>query len=106
MDAPAKPTTDEILKVEDVTVAFGAFKALTKLTFSMARGELRVVIGPNGAGKTTLLDVISGKTRPVSGHAPFQPAGSPRIDATTSRSRRSPAWAWAGNLRRPTSSKS
>ena len=82
MDAPAKPTTDEVLKVEDVTVAFGAFKALTNLTFSMARGELRVVIGPNGAGKTTLLDVISGKTRPVSGHVWFQPAGSPRIDVT------------------------
>ncbi len=82
MDAPAKATTDEILKVDDITVAFGAFKALTRLTFSMERGELRVVIGPNGAGKTTLLDVISGKTRPVSGKVWFQPAHSPPIDVT------------------------
>jgi urea transport system ATP-binding protein len=31
-------------------------------------GELRCIIGPNGAGKTTMMDVITGKTRPDSGH--------------------------------------
>jgi len=51
MDAQVKNDFDEILKVDNVTVAFGEFKALDALTFSMARGELRVVIGPNGAGE-------------------------------------------------------
>jgi urea transport system ATP-binding protein len=82
MDPHPKNASDEILKVENVTVAFGEFKALNDLTFSVARGELRVVIGPNGAGKTTLLDVISGKTRPRSGKVWFQPARSPRTDVT------------------------
>ncbi len=82
MDARPDTAGDEILKVDNVTVAFGEFKALKDLSFAMARGELRVVIGPNGAGKTTLLDVITGKTRPRSGRVWFQPAARPRIDVT------------------------
>jgi urea transport system ATP-binding protein len=61
-----------ILGVENVTVAFGGFRALKQLNFAMGAGELRVVIGPNGAGKTTLLDVVTGKTRPVAGRVRFK----------------------------------
>src|SRR6185312_9364889 len=45
---------------------------LDNLSLSLARGEMRFLIGPNGAGKTTLLDVITGKTRPLSGTARFE----------------------------------
>jgi urea transport system ATP-binding protein len=68
---PPRPS-DGFLQVEGVTVSFSGFKALKELTFSVQKGELRVVIGPNGAGKTTLLDVITGKTRPRSGRVRFQ----------------------------------
>jgi urea transport system ATP-binding protein len=73
MGFQSKLPPEEILKVDDVTVRFGGFKALNGLTFVIERGELRVVIGPNGAGKTTLLDVITGKVRPLSGRVFFQP---------------------------------
>ena len=63
--------TDSIIYLEDVTVDFDGFKALSRLNFYMDRRELRVVIGPNGAGKTTLLDVISGSVRPVTGRVIF-----------------------------------
>ena len=56
-----------ILWVDDVSVSFEGFKALTNLTLQLDPGELRCVIGPNGAGKTTMMDVITGKTRPDSG---------------------------------------
>src|SRR5262245_33838514 len=82
MGFQSKLPPEETLKVDDVTVQFGGFKALDGLTFSMERGELRVVIGPNGAGNTTLLDVITGKTRPHSGHVHFQPNEKPRLDIT------------------------
>ncbi len=78
----SKTVPEEILKVEELTVAFGGFKAITELNFRLERGELRVVIGPNGAGKTTLLDVITGKTRPWSGRVWFQPNDRPRVDIT------------------------
>ena len=66
------PLQEDLLKVDGVTVSFSGFKAINNLTFSMKRGELRVVIGPNGAGKTTLLDVITGKTRPTKGRVMFK----------------------------------
>jgi urea transport system ATP-binding protein len=60
-----------IVYLEDVTVNFDGFKALSKLNFFMDQRELRVVIGPNGAGKTTLLDVISGRVKPERGRVIF-----------------------------------
>src|SRR5690606_6991094 len=47
------------------------FKALTNLALILDTGELRCIIGPNGAGKRTLLDVVTGKTKPESGHVFF-----------------------------------
>src|SRR5581483_8151111 len=82
MGFQSKTIPEEILQLQEVTVAFGAFKALNELNFSMERGELRVVIGPNGAGKTTLLDVITGKVRPTAGHVIFQPRDCPPCDVT------------------------
>src|SRR5207245_8969222 len=58
---PGMTSTGSIIYLEDVTVSYDGFKALSRLNFYMDRRELRVVIGPNGAGKTTLLDVISGR---------------------------------------------
>src|SRR5881409_2662641 len=60
-----------IIYLEDVTVNFDGFKALSRLNFFMDRRELRVVIGPNGAGKTALLDVVSGRVKPESGRVIF-----------------------------------
>jgi urea transport system ATP-binding protein len=63
--------TGSIIYLEDVTVNYDGFKALSRLNFFMDRRELRMVIGPNGAGKTTLLDVISGRVKPESGRVIF-----------------------------------
>lgn len=58
-----------VLDLNAINVAFGNFRALTDLSLTIKRGEIRCIIGPNGAGKTTLMDVITGKTRPDSGVA-------------------------------------
>ena len=42
-----------ILDLDDVSVSFDGFYALTDLSFSLRPGELRSIIGPNGEGKTT-----------------------------------------------------
>jgi urea transport system ATP-binding protein len=60
-----------VLYLEDISVSFDGFKALNSLSLAIDSGELRCVIGPNGAGKTTMMDVITGKTRPDTGHAFF-----------------------------------
>jgi urea transport system ATP-binding protein len=56
-----------ILELDDVSVDFDGFFALTDLSLALYPGELRSIIGPNGAGKTTFLDVITGKVRPTKG---------------------------------------
>ncbi len=60
-----------ILTLEGINVSFDGFRAITDLNLYIGVGELRCIIGPNGAGKTTMMDVITGKTRPDSGHAYF-----------------------------------
>ena len=67
----AGPAADDMVLLSNVTVSFDGFKALDIKRLSVKRNELRVVIGPNGAGKTTMCDVISGKTRVVSGKVYF-----------------------------------
>jgi len=57
-----------ILELDNVSVSFEGFYALTDLSFKLEQGELRSIIGPNGAGKTTFLDVITGKVRPTKGN--------------------------------------
>jgi len=56
-----------LLCVDNISVSFDGFKALTDLTLILDDGELRCIIGPNGAGKTTLMDCITGKTRADTG---------------------------------------
>jgi len=63
-----------LLSVDGVTVSFDGFKAVDNLSLYVDKDEIRAIIGPNGAGKTTLLDIISGKTRPTSGHVTFKGA--------------------------------
>lgn len=64
--------TNFLLAIEDLTVSFDGFKAVSELTAYIDHKELRVIIGPNGAGKTTLLDLICGKTTASSGSIKFR----------------------------------
>lgn len=64
--------TNFLLAIEDLTVSFDGFKAVSDLTAYIDHKELRVIIGPNGAGKTTLLDLICGKTTASSGSIKFR----------------------------------
>lgn len=61
-----------LLSIEDVSVDFGGFHALSHVTTSVGDHEIRFFIGPNGAGKTTILDAICGKTDVSSGKIVFK----------------------------------
>lgn len=49
-----------ILDVHDLTVSFGAFRALHAMEVSVAAGELVGLIGANGAGKSTFINAVTG----------------------------------------------
>ncbi|EPJ43253.1 MAG: ABC transporter [Osedax symbiont Rs2] len=64
--------TESILKIEQVSLAFGGVKALSDVSFEVKKGSVFSIIGPNGAGKTSMLNCISGRYQPNSGKINFQ----------------------------------
>lgn len=61
-----------ILSCSDVSVNFGEFTALRKVSLSFVPGKLYAIIGPNGAGKTTLINALSGMQSLTSGQIFFK----------------------------------
>jgi branched-chain amino acid transport system ATP-binding protein len=61
-----------ILKVDELTKAFGGLMAVAHISFSIQEGERSALIGPNGAGKTTLFNLLTGQLRPDGGRVYFQ----------------------------------
>jgi branched-chain amino acid transport system ATP-binding protein len=61
------PGRGRVLDVADVSVAFGAVKALDGVTLAVREGSFVGLIGPNGAGKTTFFNVVNGFVAPTRG---------------------------------------
>ena len=61
-----------ILRVHDVTKAFGGLVAVDHAHLELHRGQLLGLIGPNGAGKTTLFNLIAGYYAPDAGTITFE----------------------------------
>ncbi|MGN1417118.1 MAG: urea ABC transporter ATP-binding protein UrtD [Oscillospiraceae bacterium] len=66
-------TSDYVLEINNISVSFDGFYALTEVRTKVKRNTIHFFIGPNGAGKTTLLDIICAKTKPTSGTVMFYP---------------------------------
>jgi ABC-2 type transport system ATP-binding protein len=56
-----------VIKVENLTKAFGPNLAVNNVSFSVARGEVLGFLGPNGAGKSTSMRMITGFIPPTAG---------------------------------------
>ena len=49
-----------MLKVENISVAYGQITAVREVSLTVNDGEIVTIIGANGAGKTSLLNAVSG----------------------------------------------
>jgi branched-chain amino acid transport system ATP-binding protein len=56
-----------LLEVENLSVHYGAIRALKGVSFRVAAGEVVALIGANGAGKSTALRTLSGLMCPSGG---------------------------------------
>lgn len=52
--------SENILKVENLTMQFGGVVAVDNMNLEVNMGEIVSLIGPNGAGKTTAFNAITG----------------------------------------------
>ncbi|MCK6682201.1 MAG: ABC transporter ATP-binding protein [Thermoanaerobaculia bacterium] len=58
-----------VVTARDLTCAFGAFKAVDRVTFDVQPGEILGFLGSNGAGKTTTIRMLCGLLAPTAGKA-------------------------------------
>ena len=63
---------DVVLKVENISLAFGGVRALNDVSIDIRAHEIRAIIGPNGAGKSSMLNVINGFYHPQQGRITFK----------------------------------
>ena len=65
--AAADRATDNVIEVQHLVKAFGTFRAVDDISFSVRRGEIFGFLGANGAGKTTAMHMLTGLNQPTSG---------------------------------------
>ncbi len=58
---------EPVIEVEHLVKAFGSFRAVDDISFSVERGEIFGFLGANGAGKTTAMHILTGLSQPTSG---------------------------------------
>lgn len=58
---------DVIIRLQNVSKAFGGKQVLDNISLDIKKGEFVTLLGPSGCGKTTTLRLISGFTTPDSG---------------------------------------
>ncbi|MCR5187498.1 MAG: ABC transporter ATP-binding protein [Treponema sp.] len=63
--------SDNVLRMENVTMQFGGVVAVNNLSLQVNKGEIVSLIGPNGAGKTTAFNVVTGVYAPTNGAVYF-----------------------------------
>ena len=62
----------KVLRVANLSKAYGGVHAVREVSFSLAAGELLALIGPNGAGKTTCFNMLNGQIAADGGSAEFE----------------------------------
>ena len=64
---PLKESGNDVLSVDNVSMAFDSTPLFENISFDIKKGEKAALIGPNGIGKTTLFRIILSKLNPVKG---------------------------------------
>lgn len=64
-------TTEKIIKVKDLLVAYDKEPVLWDINVDIEEGVLLAIVGPNGAGKSTFIKALLGLLKPYNGEITF-----------------------------------
>lgn len=67
--AASGASMEPVIDAQAVTIRFGTFTAVNRVTLAVGRGEVFGLLGPNGSGKTTLIRGLCGLIRLAEGTA-------------------------------------
>lgn len=60
-----------MVSIENITVEFGGFTLLDRISFVLNKNERIALVGKNGAGKSTLLKIMAGLQQPTQGNVSY-----------------------------------
>jgi ABC-2 type transport system ATP-binding protein len=66
-DNTVETNSENVIEVSHLVKAFGSFRAVDDISFSVKRGEIFGFLGANGAGKTTAMHILTGLNQPTDG---------------------------------------
>ena len=66
-DSDQSDKEDNVIEVEHLVKAFGTFRAVDDISFTVRKGEIFGFLGANGAGKTTAMHMLTGLNQPTDG---------------------------------------
>ncbi len=66
--AEVVPTGQEVLRLRELSMAFGENQLFRDVTALIEKGERAFILGPNGCGKTTMLKILRRLLKPVEGY--------------------------------------
>src|SRR6202043_1116339 len=61
--------SEAMIECEGLTKRFGTFKAVDRISLSVAKGSIFGFLGPNGSGKSTMIRMLCGILDPSDGIA-------------------------------------
>ena len=76
---------DVVLKVQNLSVAYGDFVLSRNVSFSVAKGDVFVIMGGSGCGKSSMLKVLTGLMPPAAGSVFLKGVDFWRSDEETRR---------------------
>ena len=60
-------SAEPVVVFEDVSITFDIKPVLQNISFTVCRGETRIILGPAGGGKSVLMKLVNGLIQPDSG---------------------------------------
>ncbi len=64
---PYRPGLTPAIEFREVTISFEERVVLDNISFTVPRGEMRIILGPSNSGKSTILKLAIGLLKPDSG---------------------------------------